>query len=72
MIKLWGWMTREHEFDSRREQTVELPCPIQLCGYVALLLMFVDSYFFVRNYNDQVMGLDDQRTRVRQPERADS
>ena len=35
MIKLWGWMTREHEFDSRREQTVELPCPIQLCGRVS-------------------------------------
>jgi len=29
--------------------------------------MFIDSYIFVRKYNDQVMGLDDQRTRVRQP-----
>jgi len=33
--------------------------------------MFVDSYNFVRKYTDQVMGLDDKRTRVRQPERAD-
>jgi len=32
--------------------------------------MFVDSYIFVRKYNDQVMGLDDQRTRVRQTKRA--
>jgi len=29
--------------------------------------LFVDFYIFVRKYNAQIMGLDDQRTRVRQP-----
>jgi hypothetical protein len=38
MIMLWGWMTKEHEFYSRREQTVELPCQIQLRGRISHLL----------------------------------
>ena len=37
MIKLWGWMTKEHKFDSRKEQTFELQCPVELFGRISHL-----------------------------------